>query len=901
MIYLQNVLKAALLQSLFCTAIGVAQIVSVSPSQHAVNVPLNTNIEVGFNQDINATTINSTTFRVYGAQSGYHPGGINYDAASRKAIFTPVLPFLYGERVYAALTNGITTTGGQLLSKFAWHFNIAVTLSSGQFANKSTLTVGSFPRSVAGADFDNDGDIDLVVANNGNNTISILKNNGEANFQERQDYVTGYYPYSVAVGDWDADGDMDLAIAHSDGRIEETPSVDTDSVTILKNDGAGSFQSKVRYPVTRNSLWISAADIDGDGDLDLIVPNGYIDAQATVLRNNGEGLFNEKLIFKTDNGANSAFSSDVDNDGDMDILVANDGWAHGGGTDGSVAIIKNNGNGFETKVEYYRAGGFPHGVVVSDFDQDGDGDLVVPNFILKNKGDGSFQSPALIPTAAETEFITAVDVDGDGDMDLAMASSVAAIFKNKGDGSFLPQLAYVAGGSPRGLFVADFDRDGDVDLAVANASGKSVTILLNRGLALTNPLALNFGQVYMGYSKELNLTFNNYTKNSVSVANVVSNNPKFALVGRTDFNVGAGDSVKIAVRYTPTSATSDVGSITIFPNGFPAENVTVSGTGLTPVAIISAAPTALAFGNVTIAKTSDLVLNLSNTGAADLKITSSLNSNPYFSLAGGSALTIRPQETRALVVRFTAPFIGSQSDTLRLFNNDATKNPLKIPLSAIGTASLLNEISVQTPQLQFDSVLVKQTKILALKIYNRGAASLTVSNMISNNTKFTITPPVNFTLPAGDSNIVNVKFSPTGAGLQTGILMIANNDANENPLTIKMSGIGKVTTTVAVRNNGIPSEFQLEQNYPNPFALAAKYTETTIKYQLPQASFVTLKVFDILGREMMALVNAQQAPGYYQMEWNGRNAAGQPVPGGIYLCRLQAGNYERVMKMMIVR
>jgi hypothetical protein len=108
-------------------------------------------------------------------------------------------------------------------------------------------------------------------------------------------------------------------------------------------------------------------------------------------------------------------------------------------------------------------------------------------------------------------------------------------------------------------------------------------------------------------------------------------------------------------------------------------------------------------------------------------------------------------------------------------------------------------------------------------------------------------------------------------------------------------------TSVQEDNNLVPGEFHLEQNYPNPFTLTAKYAETTIKYQLPKESFVTLKVFDMLGREMIALVNALQPPGYYNVTWNGRNTAGQLVPGGIYLCRLQAGSFERVMKMMIVR
>jgi hypothetical protein len=58
---------------------------------------------------------------------------------------------------------------------------------------------------------------------------------------------------------------------------------------------------------------------------------------------------------------------------------------------------------------------------------------------------------------------------------------------------------------------------------------------------------------------------------------------------------------------------------------------------------------------------------------------------------------------------------------------------------------------------------------------------------------------------------------------------------------------------------------------------------------------------DALGREMITLVNAPQPPGYYHVRWNGKNSAGKLVPGGIYLYRLQAGDYERVMKMTVVR
>ncbi|MCZ7610242.1 MAG: T9SS type A sorting domain-containing protein [Ignavibacterium sp.] len=88
-----------------------------------------------------------------------------------------------------------------------------------------------------------------------------------------------------------------------------------------------------------------------------------------------------------------------------------------------------------------------------------------------------------------------------------------------------------------------------------------------------------------------------------------------------------------------------------------------------------------------------------------------------------------------------------------------------------------------------------------------------------------------------------------------------------------------------------PKEFRLEQNYPNPFN-----PMTTIQYQLPQDSKVILKVYDILGSEVAALVNEEQKAGYKEVKFNAVNIA-----SGMYVYRLQAGNYISTKKMMLLR
>ncbi len=99
-----------------------------------------------------------------------------------------------------------------------------------------------------------------------------------------------------------------------------------------------------------------------------------------------------------------------------------------------------------------------------------------------------------------------------------------------------------------------------------------------------------------------------------------------------------------------------------------------------------------------------------------------------------------------------------------------------------------------------------------------------------------------------------------------------------------------------VENAELPSRFDLYQNYPNPFN-----PTTTIKYAIPKNVNVTLKIYDLLGREIKTLVNEVQSPGVYSVKWNGDNAAGAKVATGIYFYRIKAGNFVKVHKMLLLK
>jgi len=117
-----------------------------------------------------------------------------------------------------------------------------------------------------------------------------------------------------------------------------------------------------------------------------------------------------------------------------------------------------------------------------------------------------------------------------------------------------------------------------------------------------------------------------------------------------------------------------------------------------------------------------------------------------------------------------------------------------------------------------------------------------------------------------------------------GLLVTWNNDVYKLIDTARPIGIKNVETN-------IPKIFCLSQNYPNPFNPSTK-----IKYDIPKTSQVTIKVFDLIGREVTTLVNEIKQPGSYEAEFNASNFA-----SGVYFYRIEAGNYVNVKKMVLVK
>jgi hypothetical protein len=350
--------------------------------------------------------------------------------------------------------------------------------------------VGSFPTSVAVGDFNNDDQPDLVTANGGNDTVSVLRGNSDGTFQPAQTTVTGPWPQSLAVGDFNADGKLDLATANYDYALYYGGTGDN-NVSILLGHGDGTFDPAILLDYGTNLIWSSIApgDLNADGNLDLVVTSfeSFGGSTAFVLLGHGNGSFAPVATYSLGSGGvpTAPVLEDFNSDGNADVAVAK--W------EGSVKLLLGNGDGTLQAPRDFATNLGAEAVAVGDFDADGELDLAVANGpadsvdVLLGNGDGTFQAEQSFAAGDDPRSVTAGDINGDGVLDLVATNvgsspsyadgGLTVLFGN-GDGSFALPITTAAGSTPDSVVVADFNADSLLDAAVAK-SPSALSVYIN--------------------------------------------------------------------------------------------------------------------------------------------------------------------------------------------------------------------------------------------------------------------------------------------------------------------------------------------------------------------------------------------------------------------------------------
>ena len=238
------------------------------------------------------------------------------------------------------------------------------------------------------ADLDNDGRPDLIVANDYNNTISLYRNIGTdhtltaASFAAPVDLATptgSYSPYGIVAADVDGDGKLDIiATDYSDQNVV---SVYRNTCT-PGNISAAAFANRVDFPTGPNPQGVAVGDIDGDGRTDLLVANTG-DGTVSIFRNTSvpgsltASSFAPKVDFNTGDGCANVTVGDLDGDGIPDVITANAG-------NSTVSLLRNvssPGNfAFDPKVDFTTPGYSIH-VKLVDLDGDGKLDVAVEGYL----------------------------------------------------------------------------------------------------------------------------------------------------------------------------------------------------------------------------------------------------------------------------------------------------------------------------------------------------------------------------------------------------------------------------------------------------------------------------------------------------------------------------------------
>lgn len=339
----------------------------------------------------------------------------------------------------------------------------------------------------ATADFDQDGDMDIIIANEHRPNI-LLINDGQGKFTNESALripQINHDSEDIGIADFDLDGDLDIIVVSEDDKINE----------LYLNNGNGTFSDAGdRIPVTGTSNAVVIFDINQDGAPDILIGNN---GQNNVLINDGKGHFKDESIQRFGefiDVTQDLTLADIDNDGDQDILVANEG---------ANRLLINDGKGYfqdqsVARLTYRTAPEETREVDVADIDGDGDLDILYGNVqafapnalrqnrLLLNDGKGFFSDITAenLPKDDNRCFgVSFLDIDNDGDVDIMTGNTNGAgfagmtpfsVYLNNGKGKFTEGTSSIIPQSVTG-------RGFDIDFVDLNGDDIKDLFLSNRG------------------------------------------------------------------------------------------------------------------------------------------------------------------------------------------------------------------------------------------------------------------------------------------------------------------------------------------------------------------------------------------------------------------------------------
>jgi uncharacterized protein (TIGR03437 family) len=392
------------------------------------------------------------------------------------------------------------------MKEWVWYLCLA-TVAQAQ-TGYLTYATGVAPSGVTAADLNGDGWPDLVIANAGSDSLTILLNDTMGGFITLAPVSLGQTTSTLAA-DLNGDGKIDLVVI--------TPGLGLPGVglVVLLGNGDGTFQSPLPVSGCAEATGVQVADLNGDGIPDLtvtcLIAGGFgipTGAYLLVLPGNGDGTFGAGASYTLAGTPWAVLAiADFNQDGKPDVAVA---------TEGTLTVFLNDGKAnFKAIASNGEPWNYAPAIAAGDFNGDGRLDVAVSGqsaanlqlgtlAVLLGNGDGTFQAASSLQTTGYGQLV-AMDLNGDGHVDLAEGLTTLVFYAGRGDGTFETGFPFGGSGSiGSSLALADFTGSGVMGFAGSNifvtpGSGETNgnTVVLPRAvwpsLTVANVSAAGFG------------------------------------------------------------------------------------------------------------------------------------------------------------------------------------------------------------------------------------------------------------------------------------------------------------------------------------------------------------------------------------------------------------------------
>ncbi len=497
------------------------------------------------------------------------------------------------------------------------------TATTPSFAARQPFATGDAPSAVGSTDVNGDGRPDLIVADQGADSTSVLLNTTAPgattpSFAARQPFATGDAPSAVGSTDVNGDGRPDLIVADQGA----------DSTSVLLNTTAPgattpSFAARQPFATGDAPSAVGSTDVNGDGRPDLIVADQGADSTSVLLNTTAPGAttpsFAARQTFATGDAPSAVGSTDVNGDGRPDLIVADQG------ADSTSVLLNTTAPGATTPSfaarQPFATGDAPSAVGSTDVNGDGRPDLIVADqgadstsVLLNTTAPGattpSFAARQPFATGDAPSAVGSTDVNGDGRPDLIVADqgadSTSVLLNTTAPGATTPSFAarqpFATGDAPSAVGSTDVNGDGSPDVIVSTRNANEVAVLLDAQYMASatpasvtgtihyaipdvslSPRPLAFGEQLVGTTASRTDVLSNTGGEALTLEGIEIGGPdrgQFSQTSSCPATLAVGSSCPITVSYAP-SAAAPASAVLILASDAPTtpDTVALSGAG----------------------------------------------------------------------------------------------------------------------------------------------------------------------------------------------------------------------------------------------------------------------------------------------------------------------------------